>query len=76
LTVPFSCDAPAVLAANGTQAFDAQCIPTDTALLTPDSYKAFLAARRLRISQRLNEFLGLGGREGEATTESDEATRG
>ena len=73
MTVPFSCDAPAVLAANGTQAFDAQCIPTDTALLTPDSYKAFLAARRLRISQRLNEFLGLGD---EAMTAADEATRG
>jgi hypothetical protein len=52
---------PMVLASSGTQAFDAQCIPTDPALLTPESYKAFLAARRLRISQRLNEFLGLVG---------------
>jgi hypothetical protein len=64
---------PAVLAANGTQAFDAQCIPTDTALLTSESYKAFLAARRLRISQRLNEFLELWGG---AMTAADEATRG
>lgn len=42
----------------GTTPFDAQCIPTEPALLRVDAYKTFLAERRRAISRRLNEFLG------------------
>lgn len=50
---------PAMLEKAGQAAFDAQCIPTDPAMLSVDAYKAFLAERRRRVSQRLNEFLGV-----------------
>lgn len=46
------------LAKSGAAALDAQCIPTDQHLLELDSYKEFLAARRQRIAERLNAFLG------------------
>jgi hypothetical protein len=49
---------PAMLEKCGPVAFEAQCIPTDGALLTTDAYKAFLQQRRELIAQRLNEFLG------------------
>ena len=42
----------------GNDAFAAQCIPLEPALLELQAYPAFLAERRQRISQRLNEFLG------------------
>ncbi len=45
------------LAKSGRAAFDAQCIPTNEALLSTDSYKSFLTERRMRVSARLNEFL-------------------
>jgi hypothetical protein len=48
---------PSLIEKAGTQAFDAQCIPTDADLLGADAYKMFLADRRLRVSQRLNDFL-------------------
>jgi hypothetical protein len=48
---------PALMEKSGTTAFDAQCIPTDVGLLDADAYKRFLAARRLSISERLNDFL-------------------
>lgn len=48
---------PAVSGRAGPAAFESQCIPTDAALLEPEAYKAFLAARRSLISKRLNEFL-------------------
>ena len=41
----------------GQAAFDAQCIPTDAALLGTSNYKSFLSERRERIAQRLNAFL-------------------
>ena len=45
---------------NGGQVLmNSQCIPTDPALLDVQTYKAFLIERRKRISQRLNEFLGV-----------------
>ncbi len=49
---------PSILEKSGPAAFDVQCIPTDTEILGADSYKRFLAERRVRVSQRLNEFLG------------------
>jgi hypothetical protein len=42
----------------GEKAFQAQCIPTDPALLDVGDYKKFLVERRRLISERLNEFLG------------------
>ncbi|WP_315795727.1 DUF262 domain-containing protein [Bradyrhizobium sp. SZCCHNRI3043] len=42
---------------HGTALFDSQAIPTDARLLEIAGYKNFLAARRLKIAERLNEFL-------------------
>lgn len=42
---------------SGTAAFEAQCIPTDPALLEVNSYREFLVARRAAIARSLNEFL-------------------
>jgi hypothetical protein len=49
---------PDVLQKTGSAAFAAQCIPTDPSVLDVSAYKQFLSARRLAVSQRLNEFLG------------------
>ena len=43
---------------SGLGAFQAQCIPTDPALLGVDSYKGFLQKRRTLVAERLNKFLG------------------
>jgi hypothetical protein len=51
---------PTVIEKSGAAAFDAQCIPTDPALLQTDRYKDFLIERRVRIAIRLNAFI-LGG---------------
>jgi hypothetical protein len=48
---------PDVIEKQGSQPFAAQCIPTDVALLTVDSYASFLAKRRKLIAERLNRFL-------------------
>lgn len=48
-----------IIEKSGRGVFEAQCIPTDTALLGAKAYKAFLAERRKLISWRLNEFLGI-----------------
>ena len=48
---------PAIREKAGSVAFEAQCIPTQPALLELAVYKAFLVERRRRISVRLNEFL-------------------
>lgn len=47
---------------NGSTAFDAQCIPTNSSLLEVANYREFLKERRARIAERLNAFLA-GGRE-------------
>lgn len=47
-----------LLEKSGSDAFLAQCIPTEKALLDVDSYKRFLTERRKVISECLNEFLG------------------
>ena len=49
---------PALIEKSGTAPFDAQCIPTTPDFLTTEQYKAFLAERRKRIAERLNDFLG------------------
>lgn len=48
-----------LLARAGSDAFEAQCIPTDPALLELEAYQAFLRERRELISDRLNVFLGV-----------------
>jgi len=50
---------PELVEKSGMALFDAQCIPTDTMVLSVDAYRAFLAERRKLVSQRLNTFLGL-----------------
>ena len=49
---------PELIKKAGAATIEAQCMPTDTALLGTDSYKEFLATRRVAVSERLNEFLG------------------
>jgi hypothetical protein len=48
---------PEYIEKAGEKAFQAQCIPTDPALLDVGDYKKFLVERRRLISERLNEFL-------------------
>lgn len=50
---------PSLIENSGSAAFEAQCIPTDPALLGVEGYKSFLAERRKVVSNRLNEFLGV-----------------
>lgn len=50
---------PPLITERGMATFDAQAIPVDSQLLEIDAYKAFLAERRKRIADRLNEFIGL-----------------
>ncbi len=50
---------PAMIEKSGPTAFEAQCIPTDTTILTTDAYRAFLHSRRALVTKRLNEFLGV-----------------
>jgi hypothetical protein len=49
---------PRYIQQAGQPAFDAQCIPTDAALLGAGAYKEFLLRRRTLVAGRLNEFLG------------------
>lgn len=48
---------PTLIEKLGQTPFEAQCIPTDPALLEVEAYKDFLAERRKAVSRRLNEFL-------------------
>jgi hypothetical protein len=50
---------PTVMEKCGEAAFASQCIPISEDLLTKDRYKDFVAARRVAIATRLNEFLGV-----------------
>ena len=50
---------PPMIEKSGPTAFEAQCITTDTTILTTDAYKAFLQRRRTLVTMRLNEFLGV-----------------
>jgi hypothetical protein len=49
---------PPMIEKTGQGAFEAQCIPTEAALLGLDGYKTFLQRRRALIADRLNQFLG------------------
>lgn len=49
---------PQMIVKSKGAAFEAQCIPTDPALLGVDAYKSFLQQRRALVAQRLNQFLG------------------
>lgn len=55
---------PPTIAKSGPLAFEAQCIPTDDALLGVDAYKSFLQRRRALIAERLNQFLGVANVDG------------
>jgi hypothetical protein len=50
---------PSTIKKSGPAAFEAQCIPTDCSILTPEAYRAFLQRRRALVAKRLNEFLGV-----------------
>lgn len=49
---------PSIIEKSGISAFEMQCIPTDSQLLSTEAYKQFLSKRRRMVSKRLNEFLG------------------
>jgi hypothetical protein len=49
---------PPLIEKMGPDAFAAQAIPTNGGLLDVDNYPEFLAERRKRVTERLNEFLG------------------
>ena len=49
---------PDIIEKSGQTHFEAQCIPTDDALLEVENYRAFRENRRTLIAKRLNEFLG------------------
>ncbi|MGH0038000.1 MAG: GmrSD restriction endonuclease domain-containing protein [Myxococcota bacterium] len=50
---------PGLIEKSGLPVFEAQCIPTDPELLGVEAYKGFLAQRRQRVAERLNEYLGV-----------------
>lgn len=50
---------PGLIEKSGAAAMEAQCIPTDPALLGREQYRSFLEARRELIAGRLNEYLGV-----------------
>jgi hypothetical protein len=49
---------PGLIARCGDGPFEAQCIPTEPALLEVENFPTFLAERRKAISGHLNSFLG------------------
>jgi hypothetical protein len=49
---------PTIIDKSGFAPFEAQCIPTEPALLGIQNYETFLQKRRELITDRLNEFLG------------------
>jgi hypothetical protein len=61
---------PPIIEKSGVGAFEAQCIPTDPALLSVEDYKAFLNQRRVLVAQRLNQFLGAAWRNQSGDRES------
>ena len=49
---------PPLIEQHGLPIFETQAIPIEATLLEIDSYKAFLAARRAKIAEHLNAFVG------------------
>ncbi len=50
---------PGMIQKSGSTAFEAQCVPIDSSLLTTDAYSEFLQRRRELVVRRLNEFLAV-----------------
>jgi hypothetical protein len=50
---------PPLIESRGASLLSKQAIPTDSALLDVSAYRQFLRERRIRIAERLNEFLGV-----------------
>ena len=50
--------APGFIEQIGASQFEAQCIPMEETLRDLEAYKDFLAARRAKIAERINGFLG------------------
>lgn len=46
-----------VIAKQGKEALESQCVPTDPALWSTASYKDFLKFRRGALAQRMNDFI-------------------
>lgn len=51
---------PSIIEKSGCAPFNAQCIPTESTLLSPECYNDFLTERRKRVARRINEFLTAG----------------
>ena len=49
---------PDLISKAGHGPFEAQCIPTESSLLSVNSYQQFLTERRKVVSKKLNEFIG------------------
>jgi hypothetical protein len=48
---------PEIMKVSGPQGFASQCIPTSVELLDVKRHKNFLAPRRERVAEDLNDFL-------------------
>lgn len=46
-----------IVATQGEQALDSQCVPTDPALWSTDRYREFLQERRVALTNRMNRFI-------------------
>jgi hypothetical protein len=46
-----------VVADQGAEALESQCVPTDAALWSTDVYREFLKMRREALAQRMNAFI-------------------
>lgn len=46
-----------IVAKQGKQALECQCVPTDPALWSTDAYRSFLAARREALAATMNAFI-------------------
>lgn len=47
-----------IVAKQGKEALECQCVPTDPALWSTEAYRDFLAMRRVALAERMNEFIG------------------
>ena len=46
-----------IVATQGEQALESQCVPTDPALWSTDRYREFLQERRVALTNRMNRFI-------------------
>lgn len=47
-----------IVAKQGKEALESQCVPTDPAMWRTDAYRDFLAIRRVALAERMNAFIG------------------